>query len=76
MRIVPETMMFVWACVIGVGLGVLYDVFRMMRLSGLHQMVAVFLEDLLFFAAAGYVTFWFCLAHCGGWLRGFVLAGH
>ena len=75
MRVAPETMVFVYACLLRAGLGVLYDFFRMFRMVTGGNAVLVFGEDLLFALAAACATFWFCLTSCHGWLRAFVLVG-
>lgn len=75
MRVAPETILFLYACLLGAALGVFYDLFRMLRMVTGGNAVLVFAEDLVFALAAAGVTFWFCLASCHGWLRGFVLAG-
>ena len=54
MGFAPETAVFLYACALGAGLGVLYDVFRLLRLVTGGKALLVFLEDLLFsFLAAG-----------------------
>ena len=75
MGFAPETAVFFYACALGAGLGVLYDVFRLLRLVTGGKALLVFLEDLLFsFLAAG-CTLYFIIEFCSGWLRLFVLAG-
>ncbi|HIV18995.1 MAG TPA: spore cortex biosynthesis protein YabQ [Candidatus Merdivicinus intestinigallinarum] len=75
MGFAPETAVFLYACALGAGLGVLYDVFRLLRLVTGGKALLVFLEDLLFsFLAAG-CTLYFMIEFCSGWLRLFVLAG-
>ena len=41
---------FALAALVGVSLGIVYDVFKVMRLIGLNGAVVVFIEDILFFA--------------------------
>ena len=75
MGFAPETAAFFYACALGAGLGVLYDVFRLLRLVTGGKALLVFLEDLLFsFLAAG-CTLYFIIEFCSGWLPLFVLAG-
>ncbi len=45
------------AIIMGVGLGVLYDVFKVLRLIGLNFKVAAFIEDILFFLIATVTVF-------------------
>lgn len=75
MRFAPETIVFGYACLIGVGLGIVYDLFRMLRLLTGGNTIAVFVEDLLFAMIASGITFWICLTSCSGWIRGFVIVG-
>ncbi|MBR6792249.1 MAG: spore cortex biosynthesis protein YabQ [Ruminococcus sp.] len=54
--IIPETffsvsehlMLFFLSCLTGAFLGVLYDIFRILRIALPHSSIAVFLEDFLF----------------------------
>ena len=48
MGITREALSFLYACLLGAGLGILYDVFRLLRLLLFKNRVVVFLEDLLF----------------------------
>ncbi len=75
MRMASETMVFLFACLAGVFLGVVYDIFRFCRLIHRDVKTLVFLEDLLFALVASIVTFYFQIHYCSGWLRGFVLLG-
>ncbi|MGI5893443.1 MAG: spore cortex biosynthesis protein YabQ [Candidatus Merdivicinus sp.] len=75
MYIAPGTIVFGYACCIGVGLGIYYDVFRVLRMLIGKSSGIIFVEDCLFALTATGVTFWFVLTHCSGFLRGFVLVG-
>lgn len=75
MGFAPETIVFLYACALGAGLGVLYDLFRLMRLVTGGKAALVFVEDVLFFSAAAGATLWFSIRYCSGWLRLFVLFG-
>ncbi len=54
--IIPETffsvnqhlMLFFLSCLMGAFMGVLYDIFRILRIAVSHSRIAVFLEDILF----------------------------
>lgn len=75
MGFAPETVVFLYACLLGVGLGVVFDFFRLLRLIFGGQPFLVFLEDLLFFTLAAGCTLYFSITFCSGWMRIFVLAG-
>ncbi|MBQ8868235.1 MAG: hypothetical protein IJ027_00760 [Oscillospiraceae bacterium] len=57
------------AALMGVALGVLYDVFKVMRLVGLNSQVLVFLEDVLFFAISTVTVFSFYMQITDGKFR-------
>lgn len=75
MQIASQTTVFLLACLAGILLGAVYDLFRFCRVLHRDIKPLVFLEDLLFSLTASAVTFYFQLAFCNGWLRGFVLLG-
>ncbi|MBC8569802.1 spore cortex biosynthesis protein YabQ [Zongyangia hominis] len=70
-----QTQVFLYACLIGAGLGAFYDVFRMIRLAVKNSAVIVFIEDALFFAVCALVTFFYMMQAMGGQLRFFILLG-
>lgn len=71
-----QAVAFLWAVVLGAALGVVYDIFRVIRiLRGNERSLLVFLEDLLFALIAALAT-----ASCFTWtnfgqVRLFLLAG-
>lgn len=75
MGFAPETIVFLYACLLGVGLGIAFDFFRLLRLVFGGQPFLVFLEDLLFFFLAAGCTLYFSIMFCSGWMRVFVLTG-
>ena len=75
MTLAHETIVFLYSLLLGAGVGVVYDVFRVLRLTIGRNRFVVFGEDLLFFAVAAGGTFLFCLEFCQGQLRLFVLLG-
>ena len=74
MSVSREAMTFLWACLAGAGLGVIYDCFRLCRLV-CGNWIAVFLEDLLFSAFCTLTTLVFCVEFCNGRIRAYVLLG-
>ena len=75
MGITREALSFLYACLLGAGLGVLYDVFRLLRLLLFKNRVAIFLEDLLFSAMCTLVTLAFLVEFCSGRVRVYALLG-
>lgn len=57
------------AALMGAALGVLYDVFKVMRLVGLNSSVLVFFEDILFFAVSTVTMFSFYMQITDGKFR-------
>lgn len=66
---------FLRAIAVGAGIMACYDVFRMLRTAFRTAAAVVFLEDIVFFAAAGMATWFYLLESCRGELRGFVMVG-
>lgn len=66
---------FLLACLLGVGLGVLYDVFRIIRLALWHGKLIVAIQDILFWTAAAVCTFLFQLVNSDGQIRFYILLG-
>ncbi len=70
-----QTMVFLYACLLGVGLGVCYDVFRILRVALPLGTVVTFIEDILYFAVTAIATFTFLLYFTQGQIRVYVLLG-
>ena len=62
------------AALMGAALGVLYDVFKVIRLVGLSSAVLVFFEDILFFAISTVTVFSFYMQVTDGKFRVYPLA--
>lgn len=62
---------------IGVGalLGCVYDVFKLLHIFLPSKKIVVFIEDILYWIIAGFVTFIFILVFNSGEIRGFLLIG-
>lgn len=73
--IAAEAMLFLTSCLLGAALGVVYDLFRAVRLLFPPGAALAFAEDGLFFAVVGVAEFVFFLNHTYGQLRGFLLIG-
>lgn len=71
-----QMMLFLWSVVIGAGLGVVYELFRIVRLTFPHGSVAVFFEDVLFSLIWGFVMFVFVMEFGRGNLRFFYIIGN
>ncbi|MBQ2676343.1 MAG: spore cortex biosynthesis protein YabQ [Clostridia bacterium] len=66
---------FFISMIVGVGLCLLYDVFRIIRLANKPDTVSGFVQDISFFVMAALVTFFNILVRCSGEIRWFVLLG-
>ena len=64
--IAGEAMLFLLSCLIGVGFGAVYDLFRAFRLIFPAGKKAAFIEDGLFFLLFAAVNFLFFLDHSFG----------
>ena len=73
--IASQTWIFLGAIVLGAGLGVYYDAFRILRIAIPHAPWAVCMEDLLFFLLGGVLTACYLLVTEYGELRLFILVG-
>lgn len=73
--VAEETLIFLYSCLLGCGLAVIYDVFRILRLAFPGGKVMVFIEDGIFIVIATLATFIFCVNFCNGYFRVFVAIG-
>lgn len=73
--VAQQTQLFLYAFGFGFVLGVLYDVFRIIRLILSGGKSAVFVADILYLAVCTLLTFYFALVLNSGVLRGYILAG-
>ncbi len=70
-----QSISFLISCVVGIGLGVLYDIFRISRIA-VHTPTAVILfEDVLYFFICAIITFLYMLTVIEGQVRFFILIG-
>ena len=70
-----QTWLFLWACVIGVGLGILYDFFRVFRILVKHNKTAVFVEDVIYTFFFAMTLFVYSTERARGELRFFIFLG-
>lgn len=66
---------FLYAVGFGFFIGILYDLFRALRLMLSDGKKAFIVSDILFSLAAGFFTFLFALSRLDGNIRGYVLMG-
>ncbi len=69
-----ETQIYLLSILLGVGIGILYDLFRAVRIMFKHKNWLVVTEDLVFAALAGFAMFTFATGLTGT-LRVFTLFG-
>lgn len=68
-------MQFLYAVVLGAAMGVLFEIFRTVRVMICHKDIAVFFEDILFTLIFSLSFFTYCGVMSAFSLRGFILAG-
>ena len=69
-----ERELFLLSVVLGCGLGLLYDIFRVFRTALPHGKILTFFEDIIYTFLYGFALFTFCTGLTGA-IRGFVLVG-
>mgnify|MGYP002244696904 CR=1 FL=1 len=75
LTIADQTRLFLLALGLGFLLGIVYDLFRVVRMAFTMRRVGVFIQDVLFFLTCAAATFLFLLAVNQGEIRGFIIAG-
>lgn len=70
-----QVLVFAYSTVLGILLGVTYDVFRIVRMIINSKNIAVFIQDVLYFILSGVITFLFVLGVNSGESRFYILAG-
>ena len=70
-----QAMLFLSTVLVGAGIGLFYDVFRIFRKTAPHSALAVQLEDLFFWLAVTVGTFYFMLMQSYGEIRLFSVIG-
>ncbi len=70
-----QTLTFFLSLLFGAVLCLLYDLFRLFRLSHKPSAPGIFLQDVLYFVLCGFLTYCFFIVRCSGEIRGYVLLG-
>ena len=70
-----QTLLFVTTVGVGAGVGLFYDMFRVLRLTAPHGQLAVQIEDFVFWVAATGMVFYVMLHLSEGEIRWFSLVG-
>ena len=73
--VADQTVTFFLSILLGAGLCIIFDVFRVIRLLGVRQLVTIVIEDVAFFIICAVLTFLFMLIRSDGQVRWFILAG-
>lgn len=64
---------FLCGILVGIFLSLYFDFFRTLRRSFKHKKITVFIEDILFFLVATFITFLLLMARCNGEVRAYVI---
>ncbi|MDF2566818.1 MAG: yabQ [Oscillospiraceae bacterium] len=70
-----QSLIFLYSCVLGIGLGIVYDIFRIIRLAIKTGPIIIFIQDTIYFMVAAFSTFTFLLFFTDGQIRVYVLIG-
>lgn len=70
-----QTKLFLYAIVFGAALGILYDLFRILRMSFSSGKVMVFFQDVTYGAVSGFLMYLFCFIFNNGEVRAYLLIG-
>ena len=70
-----QTWLFLWSCVLGVFLGIVFDILRVIRIIKKHSSVAVFIEDMLFIIFSSICIFIYIMQQARGEIKYFIFLG-
>lgn len=70
-----QSVIFLQSCLLGGIIGVLYDIFRILRLAFKTNKYIILVQDLIFFIIAAIITFVFLLINGDGQIRIFIIIG-
>jgi len=73
--VTQQAMAFVWAVLMGGAFGLLFDVFRILRIALPFADVIIAAQDILFFSICAIAAFFYLLGHADGRVRLFLLLG-
>ena len=67
--------LFLYACLLGIGFGIYYDIFRFAREIGFNSDINILIQDIFFTVSIAPATFLFFTAFNNGVIRIFAIAG-
>lgn len=70
-----QTCLFLWSCVLGLFLGILFDFLRVIRIIKKHSSFAVFIEDMLFIIFSSICIFIYIMEKVRGEIKFFIFFG-
>ncbi len=70
-----QLIIFGSSCLLGIALGFIYDLFRIVRMIINPKFVGIFIQDVIYFILSGVITFLFVLSLNNGESRFYILAG-
>ena len=73
--IADQTLVFLYACVLGAALSIVYDIFRLIRITAVMGRAVIAVEDIIFFIIVSFSTFVFILSFTEGVIRFYVIFG-
>ena len=62
-----------YSIIVGLFLSFVFDFFKLLRQCFKHKKFLIFIEDVIFFIDATFITFMLLMARCNGEVRSFVL---
>lgn len=69
-----QIFLFLYAGALGVGLSIIYDLFRILRLTLHFHFILIFIQDLIYFFICAILTFAFIFIFNNGEIRLFIIA--
>lgn len=66
---------FLYSIIMGLALGIIYDLFKLDRNIFKRSTVYIFVSDVLFWVISAFVLFSFCIVFSNGQIRGFIILG-
>lgn len=70
-----QVSVFLYSMLLGIVLGVMYDIFRITRMIINSKNLAIFIQDVLYFVVSGLITFFFVLKANSGDSRVYIIIG-
>lgn len=66
---------FLWSCAFGFCFGIIYDIFRFLRVLKFNSKLQIYIQDILFMCVFGLYTFIFTAAYNFGEIRFYIVLG-